>query len=191
MFRYYDPHRRKDRGHKKIASDNAQHEKSAKAFEAFYAVVEYRRPQDKETPAVEFTGFQTERASERRTRRAAKSVRKPPKNQIPPTPLPPVWKLLPKSQEKLHFGRDEKSAVEFASTLSHLIRRLRDKGLTKSVDVSDHLNLLGIKTARGQIWTPRLARFLLCLVYRKRFPLRDDYEDDGTPKRRRRVLVPV
>jgi hypothetical protein len=68
-------------------------------------------------------------------------------------------------EERAQFEFGAVNLKSFISRLSPVVRELSKAGFRKPKDVARLLNKKGIYTATGAPWTPRLAYFLLSLVF--------------------------
>lgn len=72
--------------------------------------------------------------------------------------------------ERTHFELGNKDATTFVDRIRPSILDLVKAGFRKPRDVSRLLNKQRVTTARGAQWTPRLAWFLLCLIFDGQLP---------------------
>ena len=70
--------------------------------------------------------------------------------------------------EKANFEFGEKRQEQFVESFRNFIGVCNKNGFTKPKDISEQLNKNGFKTACGNIWTRRLAWFLLSLLRSQR-----------------------
>jgi hypothetical protein len=68
-------------------------------------------------------------------------------------------------QEMAHFHSKKKSVQELCEELLPVVRAYAREGDRKPRDVAARLNREGRRTLLGSRWTPRLAYFLLGLIF--------------------------
>jgi hypothetical protein len=73
-------------------------------------------------------------------------------------------------QERLHFEFGAVYLDSFIARLSPIVRQLSAAGFRKPKDVARLLNKRRIFTASGAHWNPRLAWFLLNLIFDRQVP---------------------
>jgi hypothetical protein len=69
------------------------------------------------------------------------------------------------SGSSARFNSDAVGLGEFFGKLEPVVKFYAREHTRKPVDVSRRLNAEGYRTASGELWTPRLARFLLALMF--------------------------
>jgi hypothetical protein len=67
--------------------------------------------------------------------------------------------------EMVHFNSDAVGLGELFGKLEPVVKAYAREHTRKPVDVSLRLNAEGHRTAAGELWTPRLVRFLLALMF--------------------------
>ena len=67
--------------------------------------------------------------------------------------------------EMVHFNSDMVGLGELFAQLGPVVKAYAREHTRKPADVSLRLNAEGYRTAAGELWTPRLTRFLLALMF--------------------------
>jgi hypothetical protein len=67
--------------------------------------------------------------------------------------------------ETCHFHSAQTNVAQLCDQLRPVVKSYSRSGTRKPPDVAARLNRDGHKTAAGAPWTPRLARFLLALIF--------------------------
>lgn len=67
--------------------------------------------------------------------------------------------------ETRHFHSAQTNVAQLCDQLGPVVKSYARSGTRKPPDVAARLNRDGHKTAAGALWTPRLARFLLALIF--------------------------
>lgn len=79
---------------------------------------------------------------------------------------------LPLAKDEVgNFRCGATTPEKLANMLERRVRDLARNGFRKPADVAKLLNRSQVRTANGGRWTPRLAWFLLSLIYKGRLPL--------------------
>lgn len=84
-------------------------------------------------------------------------------------------------RERSHFDFGSNDVVSFISLMAPVVHELSQWGCRKPKDVSLALNKKGIRTANGELWNPRLAYFLLSLIFNGR--VLKQMKEAGSPLR--------
>ena len=77
----------------------------------------------------------------------------------------PKLLLAVQRSERRHFDFGSKDVDTFLNRMRSTVRRYAKDGIRKPKDVSKQLNLDGIHTACGGLWTPRLTTLLLAMLF--------------------------
>jgi hypothetical protein len=67
--------------------------------------------------------------------------------------------------EMVHFNSNAVDLGKLFAKFEPVVKAYAREHTRKPVDVSRRLNAEGHRTAAGELWTPRLVRFLLALLF--------------------------
>jgi hypothetical protein len=85
--------------------------------------------------------------------------------------------------EMVQFNSDAVGLGELFAKFEPVVKAYAREHTRKPVDVSRRLNAEGHRTAAGELWTPRLVRFLLALLFN------DSPNPGGKPKQNQSALL--